>query len=814
MNNFANIPPEMRQFRQWICWQAEDDTKIPYQINGNLASVSDAATWSDFDSVVSAASNFSGIGFVFTQNDPFAGIDLDAKDNLTQEQIDRQRLILDEFDSYTEFSPSGKGLHIIVKGNVPHGRKRSNVEVYSAGRFFTMTGNVYLPKPISPQQDKLQLLWSQMGKARSEAIAIDQAQTQSDAEIIEAILSAANGDKAQALATGNWQDYYPSQSEADFALVDIIAYFTQNKDQIKRIFKSSALGQRDKANRGDYMEWMVNKAFDRQLPPIEIELNRDKITAMLEQRQERLLYAETQKAVYNGTSISPIDARGVSAVNTERGCEAAPPSQSSIQANGASYPTPAQKALATVNGTALEPVRDPYTLPPGLLGQIAQFIYAASPRPVKEVALATAIGLMAGICGRSYNVSATGLNLYTLLLAETGRGKEAMAGGIDRLMQAVIASGIPAATTFRGPADIMSGQALLKYLAENPCCLSLIGEFGYRLQAMAVAGASSADISLKRVLLDLYNKSGATATVQASIYSKKENNTAIIQAPAFSLLAESTPSTFFKALDDRLIEDGLMPRFIVIDYDGERVPLNKSHAETQPPKQLVDSVAQLCEMALKSATGSDGKRVTTNVLISPDAQGALDQFDMECDYHINNGNSQIKLHMWNRAHLNTMKLASLVAIGINPIIPTIEVGHVIWARAIVVNAIQKVLLRFEAGLAGSNVEANQQFIDVNKVIADYLTGDIIYSRKYGIGTDFFQHKYITLAYLQKKCCALASFKGDKRTPGKALKDVIETMLKMDVIRRVPPSQVAITCHGSRAECYILQDLSIIKNEYK
>lgn len=96
-----------------------------------------------------------------------------------------------------------------------------------------------------------------------------------------------------------------------------------------------------------------------------------------------------------------------------------------------------QKAQPTSDNEPqkLKPSKDVYSVPPGLVGEIAQFIYAQAPRPVPEIALAGALGMVAGIAGRAYNVSGTGLNQYTLLLAPTGTGKEAIASGIDKLFR-------------------------------------------------------------------------------------------------------------------------------------------------------------------------------------------------------------------------------------------------------------------------------------------------------------------------------------------------------------------------------------------
>src|ERR1700733_5012023 len=93
-------------------------------------------------------------------------------------------------------------------------------------------------------------------------------------------------------------------------------------------------------------------------------------------------------------------------------------------------------------------------LPPGIMGEIAKYVYDQSPRPVKEIALVAAIGLFAGICGRAYNThTGAGLNLYLTLIAKTATGKEAMSSGTSKLLMAVKKT-VPAALGFKGPAEI------------------------------------------------------------------------------------------------------------------------------------------------------------------------------------------------------------------------------------------------------------------------------------------------------------------------------------------------------------------------
>src|SRR5690606_7285455 len=105
---------------------------------------------------------YDGIGFVFTKNDPYCGIDLDDPQG-DIETYERQLKIFNFINSYAELSPSGKGLHIICKASVPHGRKRSFVEIYSEGRYFTMTGNVFRDVAIQECNEAVKAIWDQMG---------------------------------------------------------------------------------------------------------------------------------------------------------------------------------------------------------------------------------------------------------------------------------------------------------------------------------------------------------------------------------------------------------------------------------------------------------------------------------------------------------------------------------------------------------------------------------------------------------------------------------------------------------------------------
>jgi len=764
--DFNNIPHEMRIYPQWVVWRYEDTdskkpTKVPYSAKtGHLASVTDPNTWAGFDECVNAMSSgwYAGIGFVLTENDPYAFIDLDDTKG-DQTALDRQIKIFNEFNSYAERSPSGSGLHIIVKGAIPSGRRRSFIEVYSSLRYMTMTGDIYRNAPINDCNELLNVLWGQMGQG-SVAVAhyagLAEAK-ETDEQVYNRAVAAANGDKFAELYAGKWEGMYASQSEADFALVDIIAFYTQNRAQISRMFRASGLGQRDKAKRDDYVSYMLNKCFDRMLPPVDVDGLRNKLDEAIAKKE-----AADRAAALSQNS------------------EATPHPQA---------PAPNLNEASKV-----------YSVPPGLVGEIAQYIYAQAPRPVPEIALAGALGLVAGIVGRAYNISGTGLNQYVLLLAPTGTGKEAIASGVDKLMAQVIRT-VPAASDFIGPGEIASSQAIIKYMSRGPTSfVSLVGEFGIYLQQMASVNAPPHLTGLRRFLLDVYNKSGEGKVLRPSIYSDKDKNTAAVLAPSFSLLGESTPEKFYEGLHEGLISEGLLPRFTMIEYHGERPALNPGHLSAQPSFELIDRLSTLCAHALMLNSQHKAIHVQTDAT----ARELFQQFDAHCDANINTSDREVRRHLWNRAHVKALKLAGIIAVGCNPYDPTITADVASWAINLVVADVRNLLARFDAGEIGIDNDETKQLAKVIATVKDFVVLPWPDVAKYtGEGmSNLHSNKIIPYSYVQRRLAAVAVFRKDRIGASGAIKRALKTLCERGDLQEVSRATLAKD-YGTSAVAYMI-----------
>jgi len=140
-SSYNQVPQELKNLPRWVGFTPD---KIPMQAHGVRASSTNPTTWSTFERACEFASTdgLAGVGFVFN-GDGIVGIDLDACVN-DGEPMPWALEVISQFDSYTEFSPSGNGIHIYCRGSKPVcSSKKEHVECYATTRYFTVTGNQY-----------------------------------------------------------------------------------------------------------------------------------------------------------------------------------------------------------------------------------------------------------------------------------------------------------------------------------------------------------------------------------------------------------------------------------------------------------------------------------------------------------------------------------------------------------------------------------------------------------------------------------------------------------------------------------------------
>ena len=265
-----SIPAELAALPQWVCWGALGKArKCPYnRRTGYPAKAGQADTWADLATAAKAvkAGKYEGLGFEFSGG--IVGVDFDhcIEDGWLNEWA---AAWVRRFDSYTEISPSGTGLHIICKGKLPgEAVKRPRAELYDRGRYFTVTGKPWgALKPVREAQEAVNALYEELqAETRKAPDKPTEARTAPAVPPGEYLSTGLQRDGAfRAL----WEGGRPNGNESadDLALMNKLAFWCgRDAARMKAAFLASphAAGKdeahRKKLEREDYLQRTIDRA--------------------------------------------------------------------------------------------------------------------------------------------------------------------------------------------------------------------------------------------------------------------------------------------------------------------------------------------------------------------------------------------------------------------------------------------------------------------------------------------------------------------------------------------------------------------------
>lgn len=498
-------------------------------------------------------------GFVFTQDLPFAVIDLDRKDGISQQEIAYQNVWLDKLNSYTERSISGTGYHVIIKGKIDpekypntKGTGASGIrsgtfhksqgivgfEVYSQDRFIVMTEDCVEDRPhdIEERQDVLDELCATLKSPTVSNNIIDiDTEFQYDVDslsleinfAIVGIMQSCDRDNFLALfearcnfvydnepskSVYNEENVlsYPSQSEADFALMTIICKYVKEDTVAKAIFAQSELAKRPKATRVDYLNRMIcgareNEANEYAIPDFLVEEKAvseesSNLVEQLETKKKLAKEAEKKALIdeFINKNYLDVDPETV-LVNSKWREEKVDPTYSVkelfcdvLYASGLitqlkrvniipspdfmifasdeelSYKRLLDKGYITTKGFNISD-NNALIIPPvssGVLYEMTKWSYETRIKPILEVSLASCLGILSGVVGKMWQLpTGTGLNNYIILSARSGVGKEGLHSTKNDLIYQFACDHPDLLRDLRRHVvddDFVSGQALVK----------------------------------------------------------------------------------------------------------------------------------------------------------------------------------------------------------------------------------------------------------------------------------------------------------------------------------------------------------------
>lgn len=281
---YEQVPDELKRLPRWGLFKKEwvearqRFTKIPIDPHtGKGGKSNDESTWTTFESALEAGPRFKASGLAFYFKPPYVGIDIDHVEQEMKQYIegDSENIVSDFMNytkSYAETSLSGTGVHIIAKGKIPGDKRRhKNVEMYTDGRFFALTGNVFGSHTDIVAEVDLSHLYTTYVEPPKPVVTQSTSAPEprfndlDEDEISSAMLQSKSGQRIKRLMLGEWDGLYESQSQADMAFANDLAFWcAKDFSKMDTLFRQSGL-MRDKYDekhgKTTYGVALLNKAI-------------------------------------------------------------------------------------------------------------------------------------------------------------------------------------------------------------------------------------------------------------------------------------------------------------------------------------------------------------------------------------------------------------------------------------------------------------------------------------------------------------------------------------------------------------------------
>lgn len=541
--SFTGLPSvpaldELKTLDRWVVWRTVPregggkPTKIPFMPGaGFRASIGTPAHWSTY--VVAERSaiqrGFHGVGIVLTEDDDLFAIDLDdcITDGIVAPWANE---ILELAETYAEVTPSGKGLRLFGRGDPPTIKADAvGVEIYSAGRYVTVTGWQFpgAPDTIGPAPKSVERLVARVEALKPVASAAEPAprsydNTRSIAELEELL-----GHIPAACSYHDW-------------LAVLMALHRETGGSAEGL----DLADRWSAGGGSVY------AGRREIEAKWRSFRRDGVTgaSIAELARQQGAHLSDIAMRHKIAALPPADDFDPDKLVVGKGVHSV-------------------KTLSNPGETPALPRATALDYPPGLVGHIARWIVSTSRKPQPALAIGAALTVVGTAAGRQFmGPTHAGTALYLLGLAPTGQGKDMPLKQVRRLMKA---AGLG---HHLGADEFMSFSAVVNTLKRCALVLCPMDEFGDFLRRVYDRHGSSHTRAIPKILRTMWSANfDAVATPE---WAQLESIT--LHAPHLAILGVATHEQFYSALEGGAVGDGTLNRFVIVD--GERRP-----ASVDPP---------------------------------------------------------------------------------------------------------------------------------------------------------------------------------------------------------------------------------------
>lgn len=566
MSEETPIPQALIERRQWITWRNIDGRKIPFQVDGRPASSTDPATWSTYADAKAIADHIpaseGGLGFVFTQDDPFIGIDLDGCVDHSGKVEDWAVEVLLQLRSYCEISPSGTGVKIFALGSLPDGRGRKttvfnaaqvsakipSIEIYDRGRYFAVTGET--------------CWWREQANDAQEAI--------------DAILATHFPAAVQKAST------YAAPAPDREALVERARLYMQTVDAAV----SGANGHNTTFRAACVLILGFGLTPEESLP-LMAEYNGRCEPPWTEKELIHKIESANKMPGDRGYLIGEALDHAASAAWMENLANNwfAQPEAIHVAAPEVDVEDEVEELLIPVPKSPVFPTE--CLRPPGFLSEVIAWNLETALYPMPRLALSGALALLSVLTGRKLTDRyGTRTNIYSLALAPSGTGKEHARKVNKKILAAAGASNM------LGPERIGSHAGLIAWVAKHESLLFQLDEIGRLFATMKSAAKSPHLYNIASVLMSMYSASDQTWIGDAYADADK---TPRIDQPCAVVYGTTTPGDFFSNMTAENVSDGFLGRFLAFEDEGGE--LNEElEAEASVPPHITKGAQRWFEM--------------------------------------------------------------------------------------------------------------------------------------------------------------------------------------------------------------------------
>ncbi len=347
--------------------------------------------------------------------------------------------------------------------------------------------------------------------------------------------------------------------------------------------------------------------------------------------------------------------------------------------------------------------------PPGLVGEVFDYMMACSIKQQPELCLAAAFAACGALFGRKVRTE-TNLrtNLYFLSLIETGGGKDWPRQAIKKLFTAA------EALNRASVESVTSDSAVVNAICDCPSQVLLFDEFGRFLQATTSRNAGTHEIGIPTVLMKLF--SSANNRFNAKTYADKKLNK-IVEQPNACMLATSVESNFYKNITKEAVDDGLLNRIIFMKATDPD-PAMRDIQSFDPPPELVAKFKEWEAMPYRLDGGNLANAENSNAAppmprMVPFAEGAKEVFK-EMESGLREFRKELRKEglsgLFSRCYENSIKVALVLACGRNRMLPQISINDAEYATTLVLTTTKVLLSEVRKKVSDNRVEANYQAV--------------------------------------------------------------------------------------------------------